>query len=237
MKHHTRAVLQLAALCFVLGVFGFAASDNAYLYVVHGIPGRDIADNVNPAYPIDVLLSGSCQIRGLAYDSTNGLLSFAAGTYDVEISEANSLAGCTNSAIISSQLTLSAGNTVSAVAAISGGQPTLLLFPDDLTPVTPGNARFVFAQAADAPALQATLTQLYVKSPATFTATAKPGAQAALTVPAGSYSVVVVAETSTAVLTSEQVTLPAQSATFTYAVGQAANNSVGLVSKTVRDVF
>lgn len=54
MKLCTRVVLQLAALCFVLAAYGFAA-DDAYLYIVHGIPGRDMADNLNPGYPIDVL--------------------------------------------------------------------------------------------------------------------------------------------------------------------------------------
>jgi hypothetical protein len=50
MKLRTRVVLQLAALCFVLAAYGFAA-DDAYLYIVHGIPGRDISDNLNPGFP------------------------------------------------------------------------------------------------------------------------------------------------------------------------------------------
>jgi hypothetical protein len=232
----TRVVLLLAALCFVLGVNGFAA-DNAYLYLVHGIPGRDIADNINPGYPVDVLIDGECVVRGLTYDNTSGPLSFAPGTYSVQISESNSLAACTNATVIDSTVTLSAGASVSAVAALSGGQPALLTFTDNLTPVTPGNARFVFANSADAPALQVTLTQLFVKNPQTFTATAKPNAQAVITVPYGTYSVTVAAAGSTTVLASEQETLPNQSATFTYAAGQAANNSVGLVNRTVRDVF
>jgi hypothetical protein len=40
MKLRARVVLQLAALCFVLAAYGFAADDD-YLYIVHGIPGRD----------------------------------------------------------------------------------------------------------------------------------------------------------------------------------------------------
>jgi len=232
----TRVVLQVAALCFVFGVYGFAA-DNAYLYMVNGIPGRDIADNVNPGYPMDVLVDGECVVRGLSYDSTSGPLSFAPGTYSVQISESNSLAGCTNATVLDGTVTLAAGGSVSEVAAISNGQPALLTLSDDFSPVAPGNARFVFANTADAPALQVTLTQQFVKTPQTFTATAKPDAQATVTVPAGTYSVTVVAASSTAILTSESITLPDQSATFTYAAGQAANNSVGLVSRTIRDVF
>jgi hypothetical protein len=126
---------------------------------------------------------------------------------------------------------------VSAVAAISGGQPTLLDFADNLSPVTPGNVRFVFVNSADAPALQATLTQLFVKNPKTFTITASPGAQQAAILPAGTYLVRVVAAGSKTVLASEQIDLADQSATFTYAGGEAVNNSVGLINRAVRDVF
>lgn len=237
MKLRTRVCLQLAALCFVLAAYSFAA-DNAYLYIVHGIPGRDIADNLNPGFPIDILIDGSsCLARGLTFDNTSGPLSFAPGTYDVQISEDKTLAPCTNPVILQSNVTLRAGESISAVAAISGGQPTLLLFTDNLSSVPPGNARFVFSQAADAPALQATLTQLNVKTPKTFTVTANPGAEQQIGVPYGEYQVEVVATGSTTVLASEQIDLLDQSVTFTYAAGEALNNSVGLVNRTVRDAF
>jgi len=236
MKLRTRGVLQLAALLLVLGAFSFA-SDDAYLYIVHGIPGRDIADNLNPGLPIDILFSGDCLVRGLTFGNISGPLSFSAGTYAVQISLANSLAPCTNAALIDSQVTLTAGASVSAVAAISGGQPALLDFTDNLSAVAPGNARFVFVNCADAPALQAALTQLYVKNPKTFPITASPGAQQAVSVPAGTYLVQVVAAGGTTVLASEQIDLADQSATFTYAGGEAANNSVGLINRAIRDVF
>jgi hypothetical protein len=147
MKLRTRVVFQLAALCVVLGAYGFAA-DNAYFTIVHGIPGRDIADNLNPGFPIDVLLNGeTCLPRGLTFGNTNGPLSFFAGTYQVVVSEANTLAPCTNPPMIDSQVTLTSGASMSAVASISGGQPRLLLFVANLSPVAPGNARFVFAHA------------------------------------------------------------------------------------------
>jgi hypothetical protein len=235
MKLRSLAVLQLA-LWFALGASSFAAN-NAYLYLVHGIPGRDVADNLNPGFPIDILISGDCLVRGLTFGNTSGPPSFSAGTYDVQISDANSLAPCTNPPVITSQVTLTSGASVSAVAALSGGQPTLLQFADNLSPVAPGNARFVFANAANAPALEATLTQVYVKNPKTFTLTADPDAQAIASVPAGTYLVQVVATGSATVLASEQIDLADQSATFTYAAGEAANNSVGLINRVVRDVF
>jgi hypothetical protein len=229
-------VLQVVTLCFVLGTFGFAA-DNAYLYVVHGVPGRDIADNLNPDLPIDILIDGDCLARGLAFGNTSGPLSFSAGTYNIQISNANTLAPCTNAPMIVSPVTLTAGTSVSAVAAISGGQTTLVTFNDNLSQIGPGHARFSFAQVADAPALQATLTQLNVKNPKTFTLNAAPDLQASAIVPAGTYRVQVTAAGSTTVLTSEQIVLPDQAATFSYATGQAVNNTLGLVNRTVRGVF
>ncbi len=155
----------------------------------------------------------------------------------MQVSLANTETPCSNPAFVSSQVNLTAGASVSAVAAISGTQSTLLQFTDNLSPVVPGNARFVFANSADAPALQATLTQLYVKHPKTFTVTASPAAQQPIAVPDGTYLIQVTASGSTTVLTSETIFLADQSVTFTYAGGETLNNSVGLINRAVRDVF
>jgi len=237
MKLRTRIVLQLTTLFLALGASAFAAND-AYLYIVHGIPGRDIADNLNPGFPVDILVNGkSCLIHGLTFGNTSGPFTLAAGTYDVQISLANTLEPCTNAAVIDSQVTLTPGESVSAVAAINSTQPTLLQFTDILSPVVPGNGRLVLANAADAPALQATLTQVGVKHPQTFTVSANPGAQEAIGVPAGNYLVQITAVGSTTVLTSEQIDLADQSVTLSYACGEALNNTVGLVNRVIRDVF
>ena len=227
----------LATLCLALGASSFAA-DNAYLHIVQGIPGYDVSKNLNPGYPVDILIDGDCLVRGLSFGSASGPLSFASGTYDVQISEANSLAPCTNTAVISAQVKLEATDSTTIAAALNGsGQPTLLQFADNLSPVAAGNARFVFANAADAPTLEATLTQVGEKNPKTYTVTAATGAEAATSVTAGTYLVQVTASGSTTMLTSEEIDLTDQSATFTYAAGEASNNSVGLINRTVRDVF
>ncbi len=237
MKLRTRVALQLAALFLALGASALAES-NAYLYIVHGIPGRDIADNLNPGLPIDILVNGkSCLVHGLTFGNTSGPFTLAAGTYDVQISMANTLAACTNAVVIDSRVTLTPGENVSAVAAISSTQPSLLQFTDKLLPVVPGNARFVLNNSADAPTLQATLTQVGVKSPQTFTGSADPDTQTPIPVPAGSYLVQITAAGSAAILTSQEISLPDQSVTYSYACGEAVNNSVGLVNRTIRDVF
>jgi hypothetical protein len=47
----------------------------------------------------------------------------------------------------------------------------------------------------------------------------------------------VVAVGSSTVLASEQIGLSGQSVTFAYAAGEAANNSIGLIDRLVKDVF
>jgi hypothetical protein len=85
--------------------------------------------------------------------------------------------------------------------------------------------------------LQATLTQLNVKNPKKFIVTVSPGKQQAISIPDGMYMVQVVAVGSSTLLASEQIGVADQSATFTYAAGEATNNVLGLVSKTVQGVF
>jgi hypothetical protein len=236
MNFRSRTIVQLA-LSLVLTASCFAA-DQAYLYVVQGMPGRDVADSLNPGLPIDILINGDCMVRGLSFASTAGPYTLSPATYDVEISWANTLAPCTNSPEITTQVALGSGANESIVAALSTeGQPALLQLGDNLSPITSGDARFVFANTADASALQATLTQVGVQNPKTFTVTAAAGAQAVVVVPAGTYLVQVIASGGTTVLASEQMELANQAATFTYAAGEAANNTVGLINRVIRDVF
>jgi len=70
-----RGSLQLAAVCLLLGAYSLAAV-TYYLYVVQGIPGRDISDTLHPGLPIDVLLNGeSCQPRALTFGNNLNHLS------------------------------------------------------------------------------------------------------------------------------------------------------------------
>ena len=233
MNRRTHAILQLA-LWFALGASAIAA-DHADLYFVHGIPGRAIAGNLDPALPIDVLINGeSCLVQGLTFTNTTGPFPLSPGRYDLQISPANTDAPCANPPVLDSQVTLTSGASVSVVAAISAGQPVPLDFAGDLFPLTRGSARFVFIQSADAPTLQVTLTQVRVKHPKSFTVTADRGAQAEAIVPAGTYLVRVFAADSTALLTSEQIGLGDRYSTFTYATGVAENNSVVLVNRVIR---
>jgi hypothetical protein len=112
-----------------------------------------------------------------------------------------------------------------------------LQLTDNLGPVSPGNGRYVLIDSADAPALQASLTQAGVKNPQTFAISASSGAQTAMGVPAGEYLVQITAVGSTTILTSQQIDLADQSVTLAYATGEELNNTVELVNRVIRAVF
>lgn len=126
----TLASLMLAT-CVSFGANAFAAED-ANLYFVHGIPGRDVAANAEPTYPVDMLINDeACYLRGFAFGDTNGPLTLPPGQYEIKVSPANTLAPCTNAPSIDSMVTLVAGQNFAAVVGLNdSGMPTLTTFPN-----------------------------------------------------------------------------------------------------------
>jgi hypothetical protein len=238
MKTCGRSVLQLIIAGLALSAASFAAED-ATLYIVHGIPGRDISATTNPSLSVDVFLNDSvCYLRGTTFGASSGPLTLPAGDYDIKISMANSLAPCTNSPILETTAKLTAGSTTTAVAALNGsGIPTVLSFIDNFTPVKAGDVRFTIANAADAPVLTVTLTQEFVKQPNTETVTVTAGKEISVALPFGTYAVQATTSGSTTPLVTQAVFAPNQAADLLYFVGAASNGSLTLVSRQILDVF
>jgi hypothetical protein len=237
MKTLSRTALHLAVLCIGLSTITFAA-DDAYLYIVHGIPGRDVAENLNPGLPVDVQVNGEvCYVRGLAFATNGGPLTLSPGDYDVKISWANSLAPCTNPSVADTTVKLSAGSSATVVIALNGsGAPSLMTFADNLKAVPSGEGRFIFAHAADAPAVHLTLTQVGPeKNPKKRTFTVNPGQEVTAELPTGGYSLEVASGTTTLLLGT--VIVDNQTVDLSYLVGEASNNSVSQVTRLIRDVF
>jgi len=238
MNVYSSRTLQLTVLCLALCAAGFAASD-ASLYVVHGIPGRDVAATLNPSLPVDVLLNDDvCYFKGLIFGSSSGPLTLPAGNYDIKISSANSLAPCTNPVLAETSAVLSPGSATTVVAALNAnGAPALLSLNDNLNPVKAGYARFTFAHAADANTLQITLTQELVKNPKPRTFTINSGQEVIVDLPVGTYSLQATVSGGTTPFLSETVFASNQSVEWMYFVGAASNSSLSVVSRLTRDVF
>jgi hypothetical protein len=235
MKIRRFVLSSLIVLCLALSTLTFAA-DNAYLYLVHGIPGRDVASSADPTLPVDVLLNDDvCVERGATFGSVFGPLILPPGQYRLKISPANSFVPCSNSPLIDSNVALKAGGNMSAIAALDEkGQSAVLIFPNDFASVAEGKARITLTNAGDAPVLQVTLQSVTTKQK--FTYTVNPGGRLVAALPAGVYSIEV--ESNGTVLVPPQIlNVPSLSATLIYAVGSAGNGSLGLVTKTVKHVF
>jgi hypothetical protein len=232
MKKSIRATFGLALLCTALSTATFASS----MYLVQGIPGRDYAADTDPAFPVDVLLNDEvCYVHGLAFGSIAGPVTLFPGTYNVKVSIANSLAPCSESPLIDTAVKIGAEEDISAVMTLSDtATPTLLTFTNPLTPVPANTGRVLFANAANAPAVQVILQNTSTMK--LYTYPVKPGTLLNVSLPAGSYTVEINGGTATLV-PSTPLNLFSQSVTLLYAVGEAHNNTVTLETKTRRDVI
>jgi uncharacterized protein DUF4397 len=241
MSAYSRISLQLTALCLILTAVSFAAdasSADASLYVVHGIPGRDVAADVNPALPVDLLLNDDvCSFRGLTFPGTSGPLTLPAGNYDIKISPANSLLPCSNPAEAETTVKLSAGGAATVALALSNGSPTLFTFTDNLKTVPVNEGRITIANATDAGTLQVTLTQPIVKKPKIQKFTIAAGSEATVELPVGPYLLQATAGGGMTPLVNGVVTAENQSVELVYIVGSSTNNAVTLLSRLIRDVF
>ena len=235
MKNRIRLTLVLALLCAAMSTAAFA-TENSYLYLVHGIPGLDYSSTTDPEFPVDVLINDEvCYMRGLTFGTISGPLTLAAGSYDVKVSAANSLAPCTNSPLVDSTVTLNNGENASAVFTMSStGAATLETFINSFKPVTSGDGRVLFALAANSSAVQVVLENTATQK--SYKYTVNPGALLNASVPWGNYTIEVT-EGSTTLVPSTNLTLSAQSVTMVFAVGEASNNSVVIETKTVKDVI
>jgi Domain of unknown function (DUF4397) len=235
MTHRIRLTIALGLLWAAWSTAAFA-SDNAYLYLIQGVPGRDYSAATDPEFPVDVLINDEvCYEHGLAFGTISGPLTLAPGTYDVKVSVANSLAPCTSSPIVASTVTLTSGENVSAVVALgSGGTLTLDTFTNKFTPVAANTGRILFALAAESPAAQVILENTSTKKLYTYSVAA--GSLLNVTLPAGTYSVEV-NEGTTTIVASTTIELYSQSASMLFAVGEASNDTVTLETKTVRNVI
>jgi hypothetical protein len=235
MKNRIRMTFALAFLCAALSTAMFA-SDNAYLYLVQGIPGRDYSASTDPSFPVDVLVNDEiCYEHGLTFGTIAGPLTLAPGSYDVKVSVANSLAPCSNSPFTNGTVTLEAGKSLSAVVALDqSGNASPLVFTNDFTSVAQSMGRVLLAQAADAPAVQVVLQDTVTMK--TYNYTVNPGALLDVMLPADPYTIEIEQGT-TVLVASTPLTLFSQSATLLFAVGEGSNSTVTLQTKTVRDVI
>ena len=125
-------------------VAAIAGPAPASVYVVHGIPGRDVAGSLDPLLPVDVSVNGICLLQGVNFGDIKGPYQIPAGTYNVKVRLADTLSPCSTKAVISASVNVKAGKTAAVVAALSAsGAPTAYPFGIDLSTVNGGKNRLL----------------------------------------------------------------------------------------------
>ncbi|HEY2238716.1 MAG TPA: DUF4397 domain-containing protein, partial [Streptosporangiaceae bacterium] len=184
-----------------------AQSGDAALTVIHGVPG----------VTVDVCADGKAAISGFTFNSQKSL-SLPAGTYSLGIVKSGQ--SCTSANYLTSaSATLSSGENASVIAYLnSSGKPALGLYQNSLAAVPSGQGRLVLSHNADAPAVKVTAGGTALAS------SLAPGDQAAVTVPAKTYSGVDVTPASggAAALSGASVPVKAGADTIVYVVGSAS---------------
>lgn len=139
MQFRLLPTLLLAALFAVP-----AATQNASLTVLHGVPGL--------SSPVDVVANGGT-LFSFDYGEQRGPLSLAAGSYAIEIR----LGG---NPILSANVNLSADTSYSAIAHLdAGGTPRISLFTNDTSALSLPGSRLAVRHTAQAPAVDVVLEQ------------------------------------------------------------------------------
>ena len=215
MRAFTARLLGISAVAASVATGGFltasgvaqAQTGDAALTVIHGVPG----------VTVDVCADGKAAISGFTFNSQKSL-SLPAGTYSLGIVKAGQACSSSNY-LASASATLSSGENASAVAYLnSSGKPALGLYQNSLAAVPSGDCRLVLSHNADAPAVKVSA------GGTTLASSLSPGDQAAVTVPAKTYSGVDVTPASggAAALSGASVPVKAGADTIVYVVGSAS---------------
>lgn len=205
------------------------------VYVVHGIPGRDLG--LSADLPVDVSVNGACALPGFTFGTIEGPLELPAGAYDIEIALADAAAPCSRPAVISAPaVTLADGESYAIVAHLSeAGAPTASVFVNDLAPTA--GARLSVHHTAAAPAVDILAgAQAGSLGPVAGLTGVTNGLKGDVEVPAGSLSVAVAPAgqpESAAVFGPAALSLAAERAYLVFAVGSLANNTFTVLIKDI----
>jgi hypothetical protein len=104
--------------------------------VLHGINGTDL--QAAAELPVDVSVDGACTLTNFQFKDFAGPLALPPGTYAIAISLANAATPCSNQAVISANVPVTAGINATIVAHLANqGVPTASVFVNDFTAASP----------------------------------------------------------------------------------------------------
>jgi len=234
------SIVGLLVLSLVLASFGPAqagkggntgGSNNASVYVIHGINGMDLGAAME--LPVDIFVGGvGCALTAFPFRQVAGPVALPAGTYNIQISLANSSNPCSNAPVIAGDFTFAAGATYTVIAHLTAdGAPTASQFTNDVSYPGRGVTRVSLAHTAFAPQVDIYLKSNHVSQ---ILEDVPNGAFAALPLRPGRYNVWLnLANTDTTVLGPANFIFKPGISYFNFVVG-SATNGLYVVSYDVR---
>ena len=226
------------AICVLLSVPASAQSQ-AEVFVIHGIPGQDVAGAPRDL-PVDVSVNGVCALPNFRYGQIVGPLAFAPGTYRVAVHfPANG--SCTSAAVIGpASIPLNAGENVTLLAHLTGtGALTASKFVNDLRATSSGRTRVTVHHTANAPAVDVYLTTQFGNALATrgLATSVTNGETATLPLAGQATQLAITAAGQTAAAYGPVgLGLQPSRAYLLYVVGSLANNSLNVIAKDVSEL-
>jgi Domain of unknown function (DUF4397) len=241
MRKLTMIVATIVALMAVFATPAAASPGQTHVYVVHGIPGKDLGLASNDL-PVDIKVGGACALKGFTFGSIAGPVALPAGNYLVEISLANSTSPCSNTSVIAERVVLGRSESASIVAHLRvNGSITLTKFTNQVGFVG-NNTRLQARHTANAPRVDIKVNG--VTNPAiaaTFPNIANAQVQfggVLATIPAGEYSVgIFAAGTNTAVFGPATLNLKPRTVYLAFAVGSLQNDTFRVLIKDIPAAF
>jgi hypothetical protein len=233
----SRLFLPVFCLFSALFCVGAGAQTDAYLYLVHAAPGRNVSATTNPALPVDVKVNDNCVLKGVAFGEVAGPLTLPAGSYSLNVSAADTTTPCSRPAVFTATATLQAGVTSFGVVSVTADhQFTGQFFQPALDPIPVGQSRVVIANLSDA-ALTAALTDT-TNNQSNSVSNIAPLTDQTVLAPSGAYTgAVFLAGTQTQVFGPIPADLQSRNLYFYVLAGLTSNNSIQVIGKEIKDVL
>jgi hypothetical protein len=216
---------------------GSVSAHAATVRVVHGIPGIDaraLVPTADPDLPVDVYVNDAiCLLSGFTFGEVAGPFTIPADMYNIKISLANTLAPCSNDAVIDVDVDVPE-DSVSIVAHLTTeGLPSAAVFTNDLSNPSAGMSRLIAHHAANAPVVDLIIRGNFPGGRPVIVEDVANGAQAAAELGSTAATVGVAPAGSPRAIFVRQLLLKPAVTYLAYAVGSLANETFTIIVQPI----
>jgi len=151
-----KTIIFISIVFFVLAIIprtAASASDDASVYLIHGVPGKDIG--LDPDLPVDMSANGKCIAKGVKFGQVVGPVKIKKGKNLIKVYEADPNNPCSGQVYDEKNITFYANEKASLLGHLTQqGDTTLSKFTNDFSPVANKKGRVVLHHTAAVSELQ-----------------------------------------------------------------------------------